>query len=135
MFLLDTNVISELRRQSKADRSVLAWYKRVSPDLMFVSPVVFAEMEIGVRSLERRDKLQAAMLRIWVENIFETFKNRCIPIDQNIARIFARLQVPDRRPERDAWIAATALEHSLTVVTRNEADFKPMDVPLLNPWR
>jgi toxin FitB len=131
MFLLDTNVISELRKQKKADARVVAWVRAHDASVMFISSIVIAEIEIGVRTIERRDKKQGQTLREWSEKVYAEFRDRLIPIDGAIARRFAELQVPDRRPERDAWIAATA---GLVVVTRNDADFRPMGVKIVNPW-
>jgi toxin FitB len=134
MYLLDTNVLSELRKWNRADTNVIAWFKDADPDVMFISPIVIAEIEMGVLAIERKGQQQGRLLRAWAEKINAEFQDRCIPIDREIARLFAKLQVPGRRPERDAWLAATALREGLMVVTRNTADFRLMDVPLINPW-
>jgi toxin FitB len=135
VFLLDTNVISELRKQRRADARVASWFQTHDCELMFISVIVVAEIETGVRMIERRDKRQGRLLRVWAEAVYAEFCDRLIPVDGSIARLFAGLQVPDRRPERDAWIAATALSSSLVVVTRNDADFRAMGVKLVNPWK
>jgi len=88
-----------------------------------------------VLRIERRDAAQGALLRQWLEqSVLAQFKDRLLDVDATIARACARLHVPDQRPDREALIAATALVHGLTVVTRNIADFGPLGVPLFNPW-
>jgi predicted nucleic acid-binding protein len=135
MFLLDTNVVSELRRPERADAHVRAWAAKTSADLYAVSVVTVQELERGTLLMERRDAKQGAVLRRWLEEeVLTRLAARILPIDIAIARQCARLHVPDPRPERDALIAATALTHGLTVVTRDIADFAPMGVALLNPW-
>jgi toxin FitB len=134
MFLLDTNVVSELRKTTQAEPVVRAWASGHSPDLFHLSTMTLMELEIGVLRIERRDKPQGDRLRHWLQQVVAQFDGRILPIDTGIARACAKLHVPDPRPERDALIAATALVHGLTVVTRNTADFAPMGVALLNPW-
>lgn len=134
MHLIDTNVLSELRRRDRADPGVIAWFKATPEKLMAISAVTIAEIEAGVRKIERRDAAQGALIRRWAEGVFEAFATRCLPIDEAAARICGSLHVPDLRPERDAWIAATALSRDLTVVTRNVRDFQPMNVKTVNPW-
>ncbi|GJD31204.1 Toxin FitB [Methylobacterium adhaesivum] len=137
MFLLDTNVVSELRkvRSGKADGHVLAWVRDVSAVSLFLSAIVVQELEIGTMLLERRDRQQGTLLRTWLdEHVLPGFAGRILPVDTAVARRSAALCVPDPRPFRDALIAATALVHGMTVVTRNVGDFVPMQVPILNPW-
>ena len=137
MFVLDTNVVSELRkvRFGKADRNLAAWAESVDAADLFVSAITIMELELGVLSIERRDATQGALLRSWLEqHVLPEFSLRTLPVDTAVAQRCARLHVPDRRGERDALIAATALVHGMTVVTRNIADFKPTGVPLVNPW-
>lgn len=137
MFLLDTNVVSELRkaRSGKADAHVAAWARGVPAGILFLSAIVVQELEIGVRLTERRDDRQGALLRVWLdEHVLPSFAGRILPIDTAVARRSAALCVPDPRPFRDVLIAATALEHGMTVVTRNTVDFAPTRVPLLDPW-
>lgn len=133
--LLDTNVWSELRNRGRADDQVRAWAEGANPADLYLSVVTVFELERGVLLIERRDPQQGSRLRGWLErHVLEPFETRILPIDTAIARRCAALQVPDPRPERDALIAATALTHGLTVVTRNVRDFEPMGVALLNPW-
>jgi predicted nucleic acid-binding protein len=137
MFVLDTNVVSELRkvRLGKADANVAAWAHSVDAADLFVSTITIMELELGVLSVERRDATQGAMLRSWLEQqVLPEFSGRTLPVDTAVAQRCARLHVPDKRNERDALIAATALVHGMTVVTRNMADFKPTGVNLVNPW-
>lgn len=137
MYVLDTNVVSELRkvRQGKADAHVAAWVEHVDAADLFISAITVLELEMGVLLLERKDATQGATLRLWLEQrVLPEFAERTLPIDTAVARRCAQLHVPDRRGERDALIAATALVHGMTVVTRNVADFHATGVPLLNPW-
>ncbi|AZE47885.1 VapC toxin protein [Pseudomonas chlororaphis] len=134
MFLLDTNVVSELRKPN-ADRKVVAWAQTVAPTSLFLSVITLLELETGILRLERRDRTQGALLRAWLElHVMPAFNGRILAIDPAVAMRCARLHVPDRSNECDALIAATALEHGLTVVTRNIADFQSSGVQLLNPW-
>ncbi len=135
MFLLETNVISELRRPDRADRNVVAWANAVSAANFFMSVISILEIELGARLIERRDAAQGAILRTWIDTqILARFEGRILAIDTAVAQRCAQLHVPNPRAERDALIAATALVHGLTVVTRNVGDFEPTGVPLLNPW-
>lgn len=136
MFLLDTNVISELRRPDKADRNVVVWANAAPVANFFISVISILEIELGARLIERRDAEQGALLRAWVDGqVLTRFEGRILTIDTAVAQRCAQLHVPNPRAERDALIAATALVHGLTVVTRNVGDFEPTGVPLLNPWR
>jgi predicted nucleic acid-binding protein len=137
MFVLDTNVVSELRKAAtgKADPRVVAWAASIRPSALFLSVVTLMEIEQGVLLLERRDARQGAAIRRWFEaQVLPAFDGRVLAIDDRIALRCASLHVPDPRKERDALIAATALAHGMTVVTRDTADFEPTGVPLLNPW-
>ena len=137
MFLLDTNVVSELRkvRAGKADVRVAAWAVGAPPASLFVSAITVQELEIGVLLAERRDTAQGAILRRWLEDhVLPAFAERVLAVDTAVARRSAALHVPDPRPVRDGLIAATALVHDLTLVTRNLADFEPTGAKLLNPW-
>jgi predicted nucleic acid-binding protein len=137
MFVLDTNVVSELRkaRQGKADANVVAWSQSVDAAELFVSAITIMELELGVLAIERKDAAQGALLRAWLEQyVLPEFADRTLPVDTAVAQRCARLHVPDKRGERDALIAASALVHGMTLVTRNIADFQPTGVDLLNPW-
>ena len=137
MYLLDTNVISELRKAKtgKADAKVIAWAERVPIPNLFLSVITLLELETGVLLIERRDPAQGIILRRWFETqVISAFSGRILAIDTPVARCCARLHVPDPRSDRDALIAATALVHDFTVVTRNVADFEPTGVRIMNPW-
>jgi predicted nucleic acid-binding protein len=137
MFLLDTNVVSEIRKAAsgRADPQVLRWAGSVPASQMFISVVTVQELEIGILLAERRDPAQGALLRVWLETqVLPGFADRILNIDTVLARRSAALHVPDPRPFRDGLIAATGLVHRMTVVTRNVRDFEPMGVAVLNPW-
>jgi hypothetical protein len=138
MYLLDTNVISEFRkaRIGKADRQVAAWANSVSMESMFLSSVCILEMELGTLLMERRDAVQGAILRAWLEDfVLPTFAERILVVDTPVALRGAALQAPNPRSYRDALIAATALVHGMTVVTRNVKDFASTGVSLRDPWQ
>ncbi len=137
MFLLDTNVVSELRkvRSGKADRNVANWADTIEVSDLFLSVITIQELEMGVLLAERRDPTQGAMLRTWLnDHVLPAFSGRILPVDIAIAQRSAQLQVTDPRPIRDSFIAATALVHGMTVVTRNVVDFAPTGAKFLNPW-
>jgi predicted nucleic acid-binding protein len=137
MYLLDTNVISELRKakSGKADKNVVSWANNVSATRLFLSVITILEIETGVLLVERRDPSQGAVLRSWLNaHVLPAFSERILPFDTAVAQRCARLHVPDRRSDRDSIIAATALVHGMTIVTRNVDDFEPTGVEILNPW-
>ncbi|WP_158932363.1 type II toxin-antitoxin system VapC family toxin [Acidisphaera sp. S103] len=137
MLLLDTNVVSELRkvRFGRADPNVAKWSESLDTADLFVSAVTIHELEIGVLLAERRDPPQGAVFREWLETrVLPAFDGRILPVDAAIARCAAKLHVPDPRPINDAFIAATALAHGMTVATRNLTDFASMGVKLVDPW-
>jgi hypothetical protein len=137
MYLLDTDVVSELRkvRAGRAHPNVAAWSEAVVPGETFLSAISVLELERGVLRIERHDAAQGAVMRAWLDgHVLPAFGGRILPIDTSVACRSARLHIPDPRPERDALIAATALIHGMTVVTRNVDDFEPTGVELLNPW-
>lgn len=137
MYLLDTNVVAELRiaKSRKADQKVLAWANRVSPGSLFLLVITVLELEAGTLLMERRDPTQGAVLRFWLNtHVFPAFRDSILSVDTAVVQRCARLHVPDPRPDRDTLIAATALVHGMTVVTRNVDDFVPTGVNVLNPW-
>lgn len=136
-FLLDTNVVSELRKakSGKAHPSVTAWASKVPAGSLYLSAITLLELEMGVLLVERRDAAQGTIMRTWLDgHVLPAFAGRVLAVDAAVALQCARLHVPDKLSERDAMIAATALVHGMTVVTRNVADFEASGVPLLNPW-
>ena len=137
MFILDTNVVSELRkvRSGKADPQFAQWADSVDAGSLYLSAITVLELETGILQIARKDSEQGAMLRTWLETlVLPEFGGRIFPVDTAVARRCARLHVPNPRAERDALIAATALVHGMTIVTRNLADFATTGVSLLNPW-
>jgi predicted nucleic acid-binding protein len=137
MYLLDTNVISELRKakSGKCNQQVMEWAATLSSSSLYVSVMTILELEIGVLSIEKRDSNQGALLRYWLDfHVIPTFSGKVIPIDMPVVKCCASLHVPNPCSDRDALIAATALVHKMTVVTRNTKDFELTGVELLNPW-
>jgi predicted nucleic acid-binding protein len=137
VFLLDTNVVSELRKFGgrTAHANVVAWATKEKMASCYISVITIMEIEIGVQRLERRDPTQGAKLRAWMDQrILVEFSARIIPIDAAIALVCAKLHVPTSAPFKDSLIAATALIHGMTVVTRNVVDFESTGVRILNPW-
>ncbi|MGG5962624.1 type II toxin-antitoxin system VapC family toxin [Salmonella enterica] len=137
MYILDTNVVSELRkaRTGKIDTNVATWAESMEASDLFISSITIMELELGILSVERRDAIQGSLLRSWFEqHVLPEFSGRTLPVDTAVALRCARLHVPDKRGERDALIAATALVHGMAVVTRNVVDFEPTGVSIINPW-
>jgi len=138
MYLLDTNVVSELCkvRFGKADKQVARWADGVNASDLYLSVITVQELEIGVQLAERRDPTQGVIFRAWMDqHVLPAFAGRILSVDLAVAQRSARLHVPNPRPVRDGLIAATALVHSMTVVTRNVSDFQGTGVALLNPWQ
>lgn len=138
MFVLDTNVVSELRKAAsgRANRGVAEWANGVPAALMFLSVITLHELEHGVLLAERHDPSKGSILRTWLDdNVVPAFEHRLLPVNTDIARQSAALHVPDPAPFRDALIAATALHHGMTIVTRNNKDFERFTgITITNPW-
>jgi predicted nucleic acid-binding protein len=134
--LLDTNVISELRKpERRADAGVREWVAARATSDLYLSVITVLEVEVGIGRIARRDPVRAGRLQTWLDDeLLDAFAGRILPVDVPVARHAARLHIPDPRPERDALIAATAAVHGLAVVTRNVKDFEPLDVAVINPW-
>lgn len=134
MYLLDTNIVSELRKP-KADRRVKSWAQSLPAASLYISSICILELEIGILLIERRDQKQGAVLRSWMDgHVLPAFQGRILAIDAAVAQRCAALHVPNPRPDRDALIAATALIHDMSVVTRNVSHFDTMGVAVFNPW-
>ncbi len=134
-YLLDTNVISEIRKPaSRANAAVVSWVRAQRPTSLYLSVVTAQEIEVGIQRVRRRDEVQARRLRQWLDELLDTFERRMLPVDLDVALCAAGMHVPDPRPDRDAYLAATAEVHRLTVATRNVVDFAPMAVSVVNPW-
>ena len=138
MFLLDTNVVSELRksRAGTANPGVFEWAHGTPSALLFLSVVTVHEIEIGVQLAERSDPSKGTVLRAWLMNsVVPAFAERTVPIDVDVALRAASLHIPDPAPVRDAFIGATALVHGMTIVTRNVRDFQRFPgLAVLDPW-
>ncbi|WP_338051071.1 type II toxin-antitoxin system VapC family toxin [Pararhizobium gei] len=137
MYLLDTNVVFEFRKAAagRGDINVAAWARVAPRDQLYISIITILELDIGVLRKQRRDPIQASIYREWlISHVFPIFQDRILMIDLAVVQAAAPLHVPDPRPDRDAFIAATAIVHNLTVVTRNIRYFKNTGVRLLNPW-
>lgn len=137
-YLLDTNVLSELRKvgDGKADANVTKWVGAQDSNDLFISAITILEIERGILTIQRCDAAQGSRLRGWMDSrVRPEFAERVLPIDDAIATRCAHLHIPDRRNEADALIAATALVHGLTVVTRNVQDFDDTGVIIVDPWQ
>ena len=135
MFLLDTNVISELRQgKPQPSPELRAWADSKPATQFFLSAITILELEKGVQALERRTPPQGGALRIWLDAVGSLFTDRILPFTKVTARLCASLHARNPRPERDAMISATALEYGFIVVTRNVSDFDDTGLRVLNPW-
>jgi predicted nucleic acid-binding protein len=137
MDLLDTNVVSELRKKGsgRCARNVLRWEKSVSAADLYISAITILEIELGVLRIMRRDATQGRILYDWLhDQVIPAFDGRILPLDTAVALRAAALHVPDPRSEHDAVITATALVHGMTIVTRNVADFEGVGLKIINPW-
>lgn len=133
-YLLDTNVISELRKRGRADAGVRRWFDDHDGDELWLSVLVIGELRRGVELVHRRDERAGAALRGWLYNTVEDFGDRILPITTAIAQRWALLSVPDPVPVIDGLLAATAIEHRLTLVTRNLSDVETSGVDVVDPF-
>ena len=135
MYILDTNVISELRRgKPQPSQAVRAWAAERPANELYLSAITVTEMEIGTALTERRDAARGAILRSWTERTLQAFEGRVLDFSGRTALVCAPLHVPDKKSFRDSMIAATALEHRFSIVTRNVEDFKIAGLRVVNPW-
>ena len=133
-FLLDTNVVSELRKGTRADAGVRAWFDEHKPDQLWLSVLVVGELRRGVELLRRRDKKAGTRLNDWLLTVTTDFNDRIIPVTTEVCERWAMLNVPDPVPVIDGLLAATALEWDLVLVTRNTADVERTGVAFINPF-
>jgi predicted nucleic acid-binding protein len=137
MYLLDTNVISELRKakSGRIDRQVSTWARQAPDTSLFLSTISVLELERGILLMERRNSFQANVLRSWLESqVLPNFDGRVLPVDVDVARRCAAMHVPDPCSYRDSLIAATAVVHGMTLVTRSIRHFEATGAKLFNPW-
>lgn len=133
-YLLDTNVISELRKGERANAAVSAWFEGLADEEIFISVLTVGEIRRGIESIRRRDPDSAAALDGWLARVVEAHRDRIIQIDRAIAEEWARLNVPDPLPVVDGLLAATAKVADLTLATRNVADIEGTGVAIFNPF-
>jgi predicted nucleic acid-binding protein len=135
MYLLDTNIPSEIRRGSRANAGVVRWIDSVGAEGLHLSVISVLELRYGAARLESDDPRQAHRLHEWIDqDVLPIFATRILPVNLQIVELCARLHLPHRREDGDALIAATALHHDLTIVTRNERHFEGTGTRILNPW-
>lgn len=134
-FLLDTNVISELRKGARADSNVVAWFESVEDHDLYLSVLVLGELRQGVERLRNRDPRSAGSLERWLDVLAEDYAARVLPVDRDVADLWGRLNVPDPLPVVDGLLAATALVHDLTLVTRDQRGIRGTGVRTLDPFK
>lgn len=133
-FLIDTNILSELRKGDRADENVRVWYAGIPETDIHVSVIVLGEIRRGAELLRRRDPVAAASLDSWLDALRIALGHRLLPVSAEAADLWGRLGIPDPLPVADGLLAATALEHDLVLVTRNTRDVERSGVRLLNPF-
>ena len=134
MYLLDTNVLSELRKRERRHPNVAAWHASVSQDVLYLSALVIGEVRKGIESLRSGDRRQAVAIENWLAGVIQAFEGRILPIDVEIAEVWGRMSADRSRPIVDTYLAATAKVRGMTLVTRNLADVEGLDVQTLNPF-
>ena len=132
-YLLDTNVVSEIRKQ-RPDRHVLAWWNKVTSAEIFISALTIGEIRLGIERLRRKDSAQAELLERWLHGLRATYQHHIVNVDARIAEEWGRMNVPDPLPVIDGLLAATAIARGLTLVTRNTTDLARTGVLMLNPF-
>ena len=133
-FLIDTNIISEVRKGERCDPAVAAWWAGVAEDDLWLSALVLGEIRKGVELARRRDPRKADALEAWLGDVIAGFGDRVLPVDTAVAEEWGRMNVAHPAPVTDALLAATAKANGLTLVTRNGADVAGLDVDVLNPF-
>jgi toxin FitB len=137
MYLLDTNVVSEIRKagSGRENVNVVSWVRDKADELLYLSAITLFELELGALQVARRDPRQGQALRSWIDDgVRRAFRGRIIPADEIVALRAAAFNIPNPKPMHDAFIGATAAEHGLSIVTRNVRDFQGMGIEIINPW-
>ena len=132
--LLDTNVMSELKRGRNAAPHVIAWFTILPPQNVFTSVIVLGEIRRGIELIARRDKPQSDVLERWYASVRERLGARVLAVDEPVMTLWARISVPNMLPAYDGLIAATALVHDLIIASRNAGDFRRVGAKVINPW-
>ncbi len=134
-YLLDTNVVSELRKGARCKASVLDWFSALGDEDLYLSVLVVGEIERGIERIRKRDPKSATRLRRWLSSLVTRFDDRILPVTLPIARIWGRLGAPNPIPTVDGLLAATAHVHGLVLVTRNVTDIESLDIEWVNPFQ
>lgn len=134
-YLLDSGVVSELRKRERADPHVRAWFAGVADDELFLSVLTLGELRRGVESIRRRDRPRALALERWLRTLSTHYETRLLTVDHRVADEWGRMNAVSTVPAIDGLLAATARVHGLTVVTRNMKDIQPTGIPCLDPFR
>jgi toxin FitB len=134
MYLIDTSIISEVRKGRRCDPHVAAWYREVRDDELFLSVLLIGEIRQGIERLRPRNSRRAHALEQWLEALLQLFRDRVLPIDERVAQHWGRLNARDTLPVIDSLLAATAEAHGLTLVTRNVKDIERSGVRCVNPF-
>jgi predicted nucleic acid-binding protein len=134
MYLIDTNVVSELRKGARCDSRVIAWRNSVQPHAVYLSVLVIGELAQGIELAKRRDPRKGAAYEAWLAQLEREHKKRILPVTRAVARVWGPLNAPDKVPVIDGLLAATALVHDLTLVTRNVRDVARTGARVLNPF-
>ena len=133
-YLLDTNVLSELRKGGRCDAGVQQWFNQVSAEELFISVLVLGEIRQGIQRIRQRDHSQALVLERWLHSVSNDFADRVLPVDEEVADQWGRLGIRQPLPVLDALLAATAIAHDLTLVSRDEDGFNNTGVNVINPF-
>jgi predicted nucleic acid-binding protein len=133
-YLVDTNVVSELRKGGRCDPGVAAWFVKISSEEIYLSVLTVGEIRKGIENIRRRDQLAAEALEAWLQDLVDAYSDRCLPVDQAIAEEWGRLNVPSPLPVLDSLLAATAKVHGMTLVTRNLKDVERTGIDCMNPF-
>ena len=134
-FLVDTNVISELRKGARANPRVAAWFADLAEEEVYLSVLTVGEIRNGIERIMRRDRRAATALDRWLRTLVRDYEDRVLPVDRAVAEQWGRLSVPDPLPVIDALLAATAAVHGLVLATRNVKHLERTEVPLFDPFR